>query len=201
MAVNVDGQTDFSVEGLDHAFGAVRGEHAGHVLDGDGVCAELFELLTVLEEAIERVDRRHGVGNRALEVGSAFLDGVRVVDDVADIVQGVEDAEDVNAVLVGCMNEARAHFTGIVLVADEVLTTRKHGKTGVGGLRLNRAEAIPRILIEETQTRIERRTAPCLDGPIPNAIHLGQDREHIPDGHTRSPQALLTIANGGVHDL
>ena len=39
VAVHVHRQTDLSVEGLHQALGAERREHAGHILDGDGVGA------------------------------------------------------------------------------------------------------------------------------------------------------------------
>ena len=48
MAMNVHRKADFGIESLDQALGAIRREHTRHVLDGDGICAKIFELLTVL---------------------------------------------------------------------------------------------------------------------------------------------------------
>ena len=93
---------------LDQALGAVRRQHAGHVLDGDGVGAQVLELLAVVQEAVEGVHRRNRVGDGALEVTAAFLDGLGVVDDVADIVERVEHAEDMHAVALGGLDEAVA---------------------------------------------------------------------------------------------
>lgn len=128
MAVDVQRQTDFGVERLHHALGAVGREHARHVLDADGVGTEVLELLAVVEEAVQRVHRRHRVGDGAFEVTAAFLDGFGVVDDVADVVERVEHAEDMNAVALGSLDEVIADVTRIVLVSHQVLTAGQHSE-------------------------------------------------------------------------
>ena len=74
VAVHVDRQADLVLERPHHLLGAERREHARHVLDADGVGAELLELLRVLEVGVERVHRADGVADRALEVAAALLD-------------------------------------------------------------------------------------------------------------------------------
>ncbi len=197
----MDGQADLGVEGLHHALGAVRGEHACHVLDGDGIGTQVLQLLAILEEAIERMHRGHSVRDRTLEMPTAFLDSLSAIHDVADVVERIEYAEHIDAVAMRCGYESRNNFFGIMLVTDQVLATGEHGKTRVGRFRLDGTKAIPRILVQETKAGVERRTAPSLDSPITYAIHLRQDREHITDWHTRCPKALLAITNGGIHDL
>ena len=105
MAVDVHRQADLVVEGLDETLGAVRREHAGHVLDGDRLGAELLELQRVLDVAVERVHGAQGVGDGALEVTAALVDRLGTVLDVADVVERVEDAEDVDAVALGGLDE------------------------------------------------------------------------------------------------
>ena len=142
VAVNVDGQANFGVERLHHALGAVGGEHARHVLDADGVGAQVFQLLAVVQIAVQRGHRRHGVGDGAFEMPAALLDGLRVVNDVADVVQGVEHAEHVHAVALGGLDEAVADLARVMLVAHEVLPAREHGKRRVRRLGLDGAQAL-----------------------------------------------------------
>ena len=201
MAVDVQRQADLGVERLHHALGAVGREHAGHVLDGDGVGAQVLHLLAVLQVAVKRVDGRHGVRDGALEVAAAFLDGLGVVHDVADIVEGVEHAEHVDAVALGSLDETVADLARVMLVPHQVLTAGQHGERRVRRVRLDRSQTLPRVLVEKAQARVERRAAPSLDGPVPDPVHLRQDRQHVPDLHARGPEALLAVADRGIHDL
>ena len=67
---------------------------------------------------VQRVHRRDRVGDGALEQTAALLDGLGVVHDVADVVQRVEDAEDLDAVAVRRVDKAMHDLLGVVLVAD-----------------------------------------------------------------------------------
>ena len=201
VAMDVQRQTDFGIEGLHHALGAVRREHARHVLDADGVGTEVLELLAVVEEAVQRVHRRHRVGDGAFEVTAAFLDGFGVVDDVADVVERVEHAEDMHAIALRGLDEMIADVARIVLVPHQVLTAGQHRERRVRRLRLDRSQSLPRVLVEEAHARVKRRTAPRLDGPVPDTVHFRQDRQHIADLHARGPEALLAVTDGGIHDL
>ena len=201
VAVHVHRQADFGVERLHQALGAIRREHARHVLDGDGVGAEVFELLAVFQIAVERVHGRHGVGDGALEPAAAGLDGLGVVDHVADIVERVEHAEHLDAVFLRAGDEAVHDIFRVVLVAHQVLAAREHGQIGVGHVGLDRAQALPGVLVLEPQARVERRTAPGLDRPITHLVHLGQNGQHVAELHAGGPQALLTVADSGIHQL
>ena len=107
VAVDVDRQPDLLLERPHHLLGAERREHARHVLDADGVGAQLLERLRVLDEGVERVHRAHGVGDGAFEQAAALLDRRRAHLDVADVVERVEHAEVVDAVALGRVHEAR----------------------------------------------------------------------------------------------
>ena len=58
------------------------------------------------------------------------------------------------------------------MIADEVLSAREHLQRRVGTVLLDDAQTIPGILVEEAQTGIECRTAPHLNGPIPDLIEF-----------------------------
>ena len=201
VAVQMQGQTDFRIERFHDALGAIRREHARHVLDADGVRAQIFELLTVFQEAIKRVNRTYGVGNRTFEMSPALLDGVGVVHHVSDVVQRVEDAEHMDAVSVGGLDEAIADFARVMLVANQILPAGEHRQRRVRGVRLDGTQTLPRVLVKKTEARVERCAAPSLDSPIPYAVHLRQNRQHVADLHARGPQTLLAVADGGIHNL
>ena len=201
VAVHMDGQADFGIQGLHHTLGAIRGEHAGHVLDGDGIGTHVLQLLGVFQIAVQGVDGADGVADRTFEPAAAFLDGIGVVLDVAGVIQCVEHAEHLHAIALGSLDEAVADLAGIVLIADQVLATGKHGEVGVGSHCLDRSETLPRILIQEAKAGVKGSTAPGLDRPITDTVHLGQNRQHVADRHSRRPQGLLAVANGRIHDL
>ena len=201
VAMQVQGQTDFRIERLHDALGAIRREHARHILDADGVGAQILELLTVVKEAIKRVNRADGIRDGAFEMRTALLDSVGVVHHVSNVVQRVEHAEHMDAVSVGRLDEAVADLARVMLVANQILSAREHRKRRVRGVRLDGAQALPRILVEEAQARIERCATPSLDSPIPYSVHLRQNRQHIADLHARGPQALLAVTDGGIHNL
>ena len=201
VAVHVHRQADFGVERLHQALGAIRREHARHVLDGDGVGAEVFELLAVFQIAVERVHGRHGIGDGTFEPAAASLDGLGVIDHVADVVERVEHAKHLDAVLLRAGDEAVHDVFRVMLVAHQVLAAREHGQVGVGHVGLDRTQALPRVFVQEPQARVERRAAPSLDRPIAHLVHLRQNGQHVAELHAGGPQALLTVADSGIHQL
>mgnify|MGYP000435291781 CR=1 FL=1 len=174
MAVDVQRQTDFGVERLHHALGAVGREHARHVLDADGVGTEVLELLAVVEEAVQRVHRRHRVGDGAFEVTAAFLDGFGVVDDVADVVERVEHAEDMHAIALRGLDEVIADVTRIMLVPPRGSGRETAWQAACSASALDGSQPLPRVLVEETHARVERRTAPRSMAQYPTRSILGR---------------------------
>ena len=144
------------------------------------------------------MDRAHRVRDGALEVRALILEDLGGVDDVADVVERVKHAEDVDAVAVRGAQEVVDDLLGVMLVAHKVLAAGEHRERRVGAVLLDGAEALPGVLVQETQARVERRSSPRLDGPVADLVHLRQDRKHVPYRHARGPQRLLTVADGGV---
>lgn len=56
-------------------------------------------------------------------------------------------------------------------------------------------------LVKETQAGVKCGATPSLNGPIANLVHLGKDGQHIANLHTGGPEGLLTVTDGGVHDV
>lgn len=163
-----------------------------------GLGAQRLELGGVLDIGIERVHGAHGVADGAFEVGTALVERLGAIDDVAHVVERVEHAEDVDAVTMGRLDEAIDDIAGIMVVANEILAAREHLQRRVGTALLDDAQAVPGILVEEAQAGIEGRATPHLDRPIADLVELRQDGEHVARLHARCPQRLMRVAQGRV---
>jgi hypothetical protein len=70
---------------------------------------------------------------------------------VADVVEGVEDAEDVHAVLRRLVHEAAHDVVAVVPVADDVLAAQQHLQRGAHDVLLDEPQTLPGILVEKPQ--------------------------------------------------
>ena len=91
---------------------------------------------------------------------------------VANIIQGVEDAEDTHAVFNRQADELFHHVVGVMAVADQILSAQKHLQRGLGHVRLERAQAFPGVFVEETDTGVKSRTPPGLQRKKPDPVHF-----------------------------
>ena len=90
----------------------------------------------------------------------------RLIDrhfDIAYIVKRVEDTDYVDAVLNALLDEKAHDIVGVMLVAEEILTSEKHLELGIRAGRSDLAQPLPRILIEVTQAGVEGGSAPALE--------------------------------------
>ena len=198
VAVHVNRQADLLVEGLDQALRAIRREHARHVLDADGLGTKRLELRGVVDVGIKRVHRAHGVADGALEMRAALVERLGAVDDVADVVERVEDAEDVDAVAMGGLDEAIDDIARVMMVADEVLSAGEHLQGRVGAVLLDDAQTIPGVLVEEAQAGVEGRATPALQRVVADLVQLGKHGLHLGGGHTRGGLTLVAVAQNGI---
>ena len=109
------------LDAFDDRIGVVGVEKAGHVLQADGVGAHFDELLRLLGVHVGRVDGANCVADSPLRVAGGFLDGLDGGLEVAQVVDGIEDAEDVHSVLDGELAELLDNIVRVVAVADDVL--------------------------------------------------------------------------------
>ena len=88
---------------------------------------------------------------------------------MARVVEGVEDAEDVDAVLRGELDEAAEDVVGVVPVAEDVLAPEEHleGRLAPG---LDLAQALPGVLAQKAQADVEGRAAPAFEGIVARRI-------------------------------
>ena len=68
---------------------------------------------------------------------------------IANVVKGVEDTEDANAVCRGVLNEFFYHVVGIVIIAEQVLSAQEHLNRRVLEVGFKIVEAFPRVFVQK----------------------------------------------------
>ena len=130
-----------------------------------------------------------------------LLDGLERSLQIAEIVQGVEDADDVDAVLDGQLDELLDHVVVVVLVAQQVLAAQQHLQAGVGHMLLDVAQPLPGILAQIAEAGIEGGAAPALDGVIAGLVHGFEDVLIVGIGQAGGHQGLVGVTQDGFRDL
>ena len=200
VRVQVDRQLGGRLELLDEAVGLIRQQQVGHILDADRIRAHLLDLLGQLEEVFLGVHRADRVADGDFAVAAVFLGGLDGLLEVAQIVQRIEDADDVNAVLDGLFDELIHHVVRIMLVAENVLAAEEHLQLGVGHRLAQRAQALPRIFVQKAHAGVERRAAPALQRIVADLIQLVRDGQHLLQAHTGCGLRLVRVAQNGIGD-
>ena len=201
MAVDLDRQVGARPHERPHERARRAGrEDARHVLDGEGVDAHRDLLLRELHVGLHRVDGRGGVADRALRVAPVLLDAPDGLFEVARVVQRVEDAEDVHAVLARERHEAVHHVVRVVLVAEDVLTAQEHLERRLFADGLDLPEALPGVLAQEAHAHVERGAAPAFERVVAGAVDRLGDLENVVRPQPRGPQGLVGVAQRRVRD-
>jgi hypothetical protein len=132
VGVEDDRDADLALEFLDQIVGDLRRDDAGHVLDADRMAAHFLEFDAHLHEGIDGVDRAGGVTDlaaRVLAAGDHRLDGG---GQVAGVVEGVENAEDVLPGGGVGTHEGLHHIIRKTRVLHDVLAAQQHDLRGLG---------------------------------------------------------------------
>ncbi len=196
MAVDVDLHV-LAVGLLDTADDVVRRlrlQQCSHVLQRDRLGAHVEQLTGELHVALGGVQRGDRVADGALRVLAGLLDGLHRVRHVARVVQCVEDAEDVHAVLRRLVDETLHHFILVVAVAQQVLAPQQHLQPGVGHQLAERPQTLPGVLVEEPDACIVGSTAPALDAPVAGLVDVLAGFDHVFHGHADRYQTLVSVA-------
>ena len=127
VGMEMQGKFGDLFQGGDEIVDIVRRKDAGHVLDADAVGAHPFQFLALLDKIfkIEHIAAETGFGqgvtDRTLEVFPVGLDPLHAGLKISEIVQGVENAEDIDPDFAGLVHKGPDHIVGIVPVADQIL--------------------------------------------------------------------------------
>ncbi len=166
VGVKVDGDFDFFAQGFYQFEGGVRFAEAGHVFDGKKMCAEFFELLGHCDVILQGVfgprfvEHVAGVADSRLADGAGFESGVDGNAHIVDGIEGIEDAEDVDALGVGFADEFFYYVVWIRRVAYCVCATKEHLEANVGDALAELAETLPGVFVEETKRGVEGCATP-----------------------------------------
>ena len=193
----MDGDGDIVLQILDQLVSVVGEQKVCHVLDADGVRTHLLQLFGNADEIVVVVDGADGEAQRDLCPAAVLLDGLDRLTEIADVVQRVKDTDDLNAVFDGLLAEFFDDIVCIVLVAENVLPTEEHLQLGLGHMGFQRAQTLPRILVEEAHADIEGCAAPALEGPIAHVVEQLTGGKHILDAHTGRGLRLVRVAEDG----
>lgn len=147
--MQMDGHPDRLLQTLDQQVGVHRSQQSGHVLDADRVGPEVLQPFAHLDESFQPMDGTHGVGDGRLDMFPAGFDLLDRPFEIADVVEGVEDTEDVDAVGGRALDEPVQHVVRIMPVSDDVLPAEEHLQLGVRHRGAQRPQPFPGILLEE----------------------------------------------------
>ena len=144
-----------------------------------------------------------GVGDAAGGHGAlvgVLLGGLQGGLDVAEGVEGVEDADHVDAVLDGQLHELLHHVIVVVLVAQQVLAPEQHLQPGVGHILADIAQPLPGVLPQVAQAGVEGGSAPALHRVVAGLVHGGQDVGVVGVGQTGGHQGLVGVTENGLRE-
>jgi hypothetical protein len=188
---------------LDPAYeviGVERRQEPGHVFNAERVGAQILQLFSQVDKTVHAVDGTDGIADGGFDMFAASFHFSHGPFDVADIVQCVEDAEDVDAIGSGPFDEPFQHIVGIVPISDQVLSPEQHLELGIGHGGAQRAEPFPGILFEKAQARVEGGATPDLERPIADGVELLGDGQHVLRPHARGQERLMAVAQGDIGD-
>ena len=121
MAVQMNRQADCLTQRRDQITSDLWCQQAGHVLDSERVAAHAFELACEIDEVRDVMHRARGVADCALGMFAGFFDRLDRNAKIAQIVHGIEHAEDVYTVIGRFLYEGTYHVIGVMAVAKQIL--------------------------------------------------------------------------------
>ena len=176
---------------LDPAYeviGVERRQEPGHVFDAERVGSQILKLFRHVDKTVDAVDGTDGIADGGFDMFAAGFHFSYGPFDIADIVQRVEDAKDVDAIGGGPFDEPFQYIVGIVPIADQVLPAEQHLEFGIGHGGAQRAEPFPGVLFEEAQARVEGGATPDFERPIADGVELLGNGQHVFRPHARGQE-------------
>ena len=128
------------------------------------------------------------------------LDRSHSVLEVTGVIQCVEYAENVHAVLRGLLDELINHHVLVVAVTQKVLATQQHLQAGIRHQLAEGTQALPRVLVEEADAGVKSGATPALDTPETSLVEVLTGPNHVLHGHASSHERLVSVAQGDFRD-
>ena len=199
MGVQVDRQVKLCLQAADKAFGSVGTQQARHILNADGICAHLCQLLTELYKVLVLMVGADGIYNTTLNMCACFLSGTHCTFQVACIVKSIENTDDGYAVINRTVYKFAYNVIGIMVIAQNVLTAQQHLNRGFAQMLFERAQTLPGILVKEAQAGVKGGAAPSLQSIVAGVIQLFQCRQHVADAHSGGSKGLVAVTQDGFN--
>ena len=208
VGVEVNGDADFPAQRAHQLFGGIGLAQARHVLDGQDVRAHAFQFLghahVVLQRVLvaPRIEDVAGVADGGLAQAAGAAHGLHRDLHVGQPVEGIEDAENVDALRRGLLDKCRHHVVGIRRIAHRVGGAQQHLETDIGDGLAKLAQPREGVLVQEAHHGVEGGAAPHFQTEeIVQAVgdEVG-DGQHVVGADARGQQRLVRVAEGGVGD-
>ena len=205
MGVKHDRHIAHSIlDALDQVLSFEGAHGTGHVLQAQRVKTHLDQVLAHLDVLLDGVHGALGIADAAGSHGPGrrvLLHGVQGGTQIAEVVQRVEDADHIDAVLDAQLDELLDHVVMIVLVTQQVLAAQQHLQAGIGHVLADVPQPLERILVQVPQAAVERGAAPALHRVVSGLVHCGQDLRKVGIGQPGGHQGLIRVPQDGFGEL
>ena len=129
------------------------------------------------------MERADGINESALHVCAGFFGDAHRNFEIADIIQGIEDADDANAIMDGPFDKFSHDIVSIVVVTENILTAQQHLDGGLGCMFFNDSQPFPWIFVQKPEGAVKRSSAPGFQRKIADIIQLFQHADHVGCAH------------------
>ena len=147
VRVQLNGQVNGLFQCGDEFLCLIRREQRCHILNADGIGPCIADTLGVLDVVIRREDRAGRIRNGNLDVRALVLSRVDSSLQIFNVVEGIKDTDNVDAVRDTLLHEVFEHIVRIMAVAQHILAAEQHLQLRVRAIFAQHAQTFPRVLI------------------------------------------------------
>lgn len=121
---------------------------------------------------------------------------------LTDVVEGIKHPEDIQSILHRLLAEVVNRVVGVASVPNAVSTSNKSLQGDIRDKLPQRPQPLPRVLVQEPHSDVERSTTPALEGVrVSERVRgLFGDVDHVDGSQTSGKEGLVRVTPGGVHD-
>ena len=118
MCVDFQRQINGCFDFADQFIGDGWRQHAGHVLDADGICAHFSHFLRQADEIVDCVEFAGCIGDCSLAMAASLFGDIDGCLQVAQVIQRIEDTHNIDPVFDRFFDECADDIIGIVFVSQ-----------------------------------------------------------------------------------
>ncbi|GFI30392.1 hypothetical protein IMSAGC013_01782 [Lachnospiraceae bacterium] len=129
--MKLNGETGGCFQGFHQFFCLIRGQKTCHILDTDGICPHLFNLLRHLCPIFQCISVSQCIGKSNLCMTFFFVGCGNCSLQIAQVIQAVKNTDDINSVCNGFLYKILYHVICIRTVTQNILSPEQHLQLGV----------------------------------------------------------------------